>query len=194
MFRLVFLGLIILTIAAIRFLSWQASFAIILVVCLLFKYLGGWLGTRLLSIPFRMKGKVLRKADVQIHSLAPAAPPTLDRNRADEDEEEPKEDEGPRNYYLLEATILPQEPKGKFRLWEPGELCLVAPGLSIDDDDDTCKVKQMEIFEEGSYHPDEGLKYPGPKRLRMLLAVAPQTPKLVFRYYFETFGDVKLPR
>jgi hypothetical protein len=36
------------------------------------------------------------------------------------------------------------------------------------------------------------MKFPGPQRLKLTIAVKPGTPALKFRYYFEEFGCVTL--
>ena len=47
--------------------------------------------------------------------------------------------------------------------------------------------------EREEFREDERGKYCGPQRLRMHVGVEPGHEHLAFRYYFEQFGDVKLP-
>src|SRR2546430_12006750 len=51
----------------------------------------------------------------------------------------------------------------------------------------------LDVQQEGAFKPDEGFKFEGPQRLRLLIAVKPGTSRLKFRYYFEEFGAVVLP-
>jgi len=62
-----------------------------------------------------------------------------------------------------------------------------------DTDDGACAIHNLQVEEEGQFKPHEGMKYPGPQRLRMVLAVQPGVTALKFRYYFEAFGEVRLP-
>jgi hypothetical protein len=51
-----------------------------------------------------------------------------------------------------------------------------------------------EVFGEGRFGPDEGMKYFGPQRLRLRVGVlAGGEQSLAFRYDFEKFGTLTLP-
>ena len=172
-------------IAAIRLLPWWAvpvlCAAIVLSVPMLLK----WGLARLLKAPFKAKGAVLRGAHAEIHSIERIEPPRAD-GPADE----------PREYYRLAVTITPHTPAGPFTLWEPGELLIVRAGTrpgEPDDDESAGDVSQIEVEHDGQLHPDEGMKYPGPQRLRMTIAMKPGQRALRFRYYFEVFGTIELP-
>ena len=172
---------------AFRFLPWQAVVGGIVLLMLAGYFLSGRILEALFKIPFRAKGSVLRGATAEIHSLTAAAKP------ADGDDEE----DASRRYFLLDVTIKPVARSGKgFQLWEPGELQLVSLDANAEDTDadgDLCDVKRVEIDAEGTFVPDEGMKFDGPQRLRLTLAAAPEARQLQFRYYFELFGNVPLP-
>ena len=172
---------------AFRFLPWQAVVGGIVVLMLVGYFFSGRILEALFKIPFRAKGAVLRGATAEVHSLAAGAKPE------DGDEEE----DANRRYYLLDVTIKPASRSGNgFQLWEPGELQLVSPHAKAEDTDadgDLCDIKRVEIGHEGTFVPDEGMKFDGPQRLRLTLAAAPEARQFQFRYYFELFGSVSLP-
>jgi hypothetical protein len=153
---------------------------------------------KLIVLPFKAKGAVLRGATAQIHSVTAVAPPAPGEAAGDtEAPADPDQAAGPRNYYQLDVTITPRDATGNFTHWEPGELRLARPesGVGVDDetDDGSCTVRSLQVEEEGQFKPDEGMKYPGPQRLRMTVGVQEGVTALKFRYYFEAFGEVRLP-
>jgi hypothetical protein len=153
------------------------------------KFLIGRMIRKLFLMPFRAKGAVLNGATAQVHSVSPAAAPP-----------DAEDSGGPREHYLVEVTITPAASvEGPFSLWEPGELCLVRPESVLrpesdepDDEDNACEVSKIQIENEGQWTDDEGMKYGGPQRLRLTLAVQPGIRGLKFRYYFEEFGMIRL--
>jgi hypothetical protein len=163
------------------------------------KFAGKYLLKKLTVLPFKMKGAVLRGATAQVHSITAVAPPPAPApgETAADTEPDPDEAAAPRCFYQLDVTITPKQPTGKFTLWEPGDLSLMRPesGVGVDDetDDGSCTIRALEVEEEGQFKPNEGMKYPGPQRLRMTLGVAQGVTALKFRYYFEAFGEVRLP-
>jgi hypothetical protein len=60
-------------------------------------------------------------------------------------------------------------------------------------DETEAAVSALEVETDGRFQPDDGMKYGGPLRLRLLVAVRPGQRGLRFRYYFEVFGHVELP-
>ena len=185
------IGILLLLLAAgallaIDFLPWWAIVGGIVFLAVLAKFFGGRILEPLFKMPFRAKGAVLRGAAAEIHSLA--STPIEDGVAADD---------ANRRFFLLEVTIRPAERGGAgFRLWEPGELRLVSPGAKPEDTDkdrELCDIQRIEIETEGRFVADEGMKYGGPQRLRLALAVAPDAGRLQFRYYFELFGMLSLP-
>jgi hypothetical protein len=101
-----------------------------------------------------------------------------------------------REYYRLDCTITPRPPSGEFALWEPGGLMLVGPHAKPDasaaDDASACEVLRVEVKHNGRFEPDEGMKYEGPQRLRLVLAAPAGARELQFQYYLEQFGKVSL--
>jgi hypothetical protein len=151
-----------------------------------------------LSIPFKWKGAVLKGATVQIHSIIPTVAPAINPEADGASDAESTPESSRRDYFLLDVTITPNAPPGKFTQWGPNEVQLVKPESRVrlhtaSDDDDACEVKRIEVEDEGHFKEDEGFAYAGPQRLKMLLAVQPGTSRLKFRYYFEEFGEVQLP-
>src|SRR4030095_7588274 len=100
----------------------------------------------------------------------------------------------------LDVTIQPNEAPGKFTHWGPGELMLTRadfvfnPNDENSKEDDACNIAEVQHEEDGALKADEGLKFAGPKRLKMTLAVREGVDKLKFQYYFEQFGEVQLPQ
>jgi len=94
---------------------------------------------------------------------------------------------------------MPQPAKGSFTHWEPGELRLVRPEATAKDiekdtdDDNLCVVHNLEVFQDGKFQRDDGLKFAGPIRLRLHVGLKPEIKRAKFRYYFEHFGDVAFP-
>ncbi len=107
----------------------------------------------------------------------------------------PAEADGTKEYFWLDVTITPQPARGAFGMWEPGELVLVdAASRPQDVDSNSAGVlRDLEVFRDGAFTKDEGFKYAGPQRLKMRVGVEPGYSRLKFRYYFELFGEVRLP-
>jgi len=176
---------------AVKYLPWWALLLGALLLIVVGKFVIKRLFFKLLLKPFQLKGAVLKGATAEVHSVTPTAP-------AARDESEP--DATPRSWYALEVTIKPGGANTTFGAWEPGELRLVLPESKLDtspdgpsDDDDSCLIKAIGVEQEGSFQEDEGMKYPGPQRLRLVIAVKSGTSRLKFRYYFEEFGSVPIP-
>jgi hypothetical protein len=176
---------------AVRWLPWWALVLGILLLVLLGKFIIGRLVRKLFLMPFRAKGAVLKGASARVHKVSPAAAsPVVGMTETSAD---------PSKHYLVEVTIVPEEPKGPFGLWEPGELRLVRPESALrpesddaDDEDSACEVTKIQIENEGTWNDDEGMKYGGAQRLRLHLMTEPNVQELKFRYYFEEFGSIKL--
>jgi hypothetical protein len=165
---------------------------------------------------FKMKGSVLRKARVVVHSIQPAeAPPPLPPETASGDaapadmpllaapaagragEESTGEGEAPadppRDYYLLDVTIQPTRRGLGFQHWQPGELALTAPDSGWLDADDSCHVVSVQVEQGGAFGPEDAMRYAGKQRLRLLVGVRRGVERLAFRYYTEQLGEVVLP-
>lgn len=217
MIRLILLVLFVLVVLAFTFLKWWQILILGAVLIVLSKFVAKRAVLWLFSMPFRAKGKVLRKASVEIHSVraaaVPARKPAAEKARLsdesngaedeDDDDVEDHESEEPdvaREYYEIEVTITPQTPTGPFLYWDFSEVALVRPGKRWDEDDDTCRVESADLVREGTVlldagekdDDDDGTKVAGPRRLRMLIGVKPGVRELVFNYYFESFGRLQL--
>ena len=166
---------------ASKLLPWWAILLSVLVLVVVGKILAGRLLRSLLTMPFRAKGAVLKGAKAQIHSVTAIGDsgPAGDRCR-----------------YALDATITPVAGGGSFTHWEPCSLRLAPFDSKFDidkSDDDECEIESAEVEQDGQFHRDEGMKYPGPQRVKLRVAVKDGTALLKFRYYFEEFGEVRLP-
>ena len=157
------------------------------------KVLAGKAFMAAIKMPFKAKGAVLRGATATVNSVLPGEPPP--RSPDDEDDDEEGVPHGERRYYWLDVAVTPLAPTGKFTMWEPGDLVLVAPTAKPDDvdDEESYGVSTVEVWEEDRFVPDEGYKYEGERRLRLLVGVPPAWRAARFRYYFELFGDVRFP-
>jgi len=197
MLKLIAIAFLIAVIAAIKYLPWYATIAGFFAVVLGVKLFGGKLLEHLLLTPFKLKGQVLRDAQLVVHSVAPASEP--ERGEAldeDEDDEDPESHEVARDYFMIEMTIRPGPPTGKFTLWEPAELVFVVPGtdpLDLEDSEDPAgEICSVWVHDGDGFVDDEQMKYPGEQRLRAHIAVEPGAKQLVAQYYFEQFGQIDL--
>lgn len=143
---------------------------------------------RLFSTPFKMKGKALQDAGVEVHQVLPTLPPTdLD--------DEGGEDHGPRSYYWIDVTITPQVRTSGFTHWEPGELSLAPVSQrikKIDDIEQCMPVLSVKLLVDGVEQEDEGDKLRGAQRIKVLVALPQGFGRYKFVYYFESFGDFKV--
>jgi hypothetical protein len=166
----------------------------LLFLVLLGKRMGGWLLHRAFMIPFAAKGKVLRGATLDVHSVTPCEVPKR-LLEFDDDAECPAKDQ---SWYWIDATITPKPTGGPFHLWEAGELLLVPEktraGMPSDDADEW-NLYSLKIWdaEHQDWQKDEAYKYPGPQRLKMRVGLPPNVRRAKLRYYFEVFGEVQLP-
>ncbi|MBI2433837.1 MAG: hypothetical protein HYV26_13300, partial [Candidatus Hydrogenedentes bacterium] len=147
---------------------------------------------RLFMLPFKMKGRALEGAMAVIHGVTPGEAPA---KTAGQDEEEPKH--GPLRYVWVDVTITPLPRSNGFTHWEPGELAL-APAArkikSLDDHDHCFHVSQVRVFDEGKEVADEGYKYSGPQRLKLLVGLPETQSEFQFVYYMEAFGKLWVER
>jgi hypothetical protein len=151
------------------------------------RLLTGRAAVLLSSVPFRAKGAVLKKAAAEVHAVEPVAGPAPGSGDGG----------GPRDRYTIDVTITPRPALGAFKLWEPGELLLVPAGArvrSLDDIPQGAGVSAVEVFHDGRFGPDEGLKYFGRQRIRLTVGVPRGWGrKAAFLYYLSKFGTVTLP-
>ena len=187
----VFALLVAGVVVAFRWLPWWALVIGLLLLILIGKFVVKRLLKKLFLMPFKAKGAVLRDATAMIHSVAPTTAPSINH-----DCDEPAK---PCAHYLVEVTIAPRNASGPFQLWEPSSLELARfdavrrPESDEPDDDTGCNVEKVQIDTDREWKDDEGMKYGGPQRLKLWLAVQPGVQQLKFRYYFEEFGSVRIP-
>jgi hypothetical protein len=155
--------------------------------------IGKWLMFKIFTAPFRVKGKALQGATCQLHghewTEKPARP---EGEPEDEDEDTPNV---PLRYVWLDVSITPQERTQGFTHWEPGELALAPASLKytgLDDMEKCFTVHDIKIVVDGQEMTEEGMKYHGPQRLRMLFGVPLDQDRFKFVYYFEQFGELRL--
>lgn len=185
-FSLVLVGLFLLVVLSIWLVNQFGLWGILAVavgVVLLFALLVrniGWILMRLFMAPFKMKGLVLRNAQVEVHSLHAADVP----QRTEDDISELIEDQdlddaeierlhsdlrlsreaieaqdSRRDWYYVDLTITPQlaAKPGGFQHWEPGELTLESPTADADEittGDDLDGSQTAEIFERWIFDPE----------------------------------------
>jgi hypothetical protein len=134
-------------------------------------------------------GSALKDAQVTVHSVAAAAPPTgPSPYDIDEDDEnyvegvdgEPWEHEG-YNYYLIDATI---EPADAEALWDPNE---------VEISEDLGGLHSAEVYINGRFQPAKEEEIRGPLRLRMLFAIREGVRAVKFANMVTYFGHVDLP-
>jgi len=110
---------------------------------------------------------------------------------------ESKEDRG--YFFWIDVTITPRSNAGgAFKLWEASELVLLPASTVIsrlEDMEGGIPVRLVKMWDGKEWGSDDPGKYEGAQRLRLLVAVKPEVERrMKFQYYFETFGDVQLPR
>lgn len=164
------------------------------VLVFLVKKLMGALFMRLFTTPFRMKGKALAGATCTVHGHEWAEKPANDEGE--------EEDEGgngaparPLRYVWLDVTITPQPRTSGFTHWEPGELMLAPLSMrykGLDDMDNCFGVRDIKLVVDGQIQEEEGMKYHGPLRIRLLAGVPEDESTFKFVYYFEQFGEIHL--
>jgi hypothetical protein len=186
---LVLAGIVTGGLWAIKHLPWWSLLAGVVALFLVGKWVLQHAFVSLLTVPFKMKGAVLRGAGAEVHSVVPTTAPDAEESS-----------DATRRHYWVDVTVRPTGQSQGFQCWEPGELQLVRPESHLNPHDSNadegtgvCDVMRLEVEQDGAFQADEGWKLAGPQRLRLLLAVEPGVSALKFRYYFEEFGQVRLP-
>jgi len=202
MVRLVLVLLLVSVIAAVKFLPWWSVLAGALVLALLVKFLGGRLLRWVLVSPFRAKSAVLKDAEVLVHAVTPA-PRFESKMSADDDNDgESRADTIPdAQFAAIEFTITPRTPEGPFAAWEAGSLELVrsdaAPVDPYSDDAATpsedAVVHSIEWLDGEAFADASDMKFVGPARLRLRVALRPGIRAFKLRYYFEDLGVIPRP-
>lgn len=154
---------------------------------------------------FDAKSRVLRDAEVTVHGVQTAPKVELDVEVELEDEDDPAQPSPETKFFFLDVTIVPKESEGDtpFQCWDSTELELVsfdAPVRTMDDEaldsdeSESCRVHHVEYLEapDGAEAEDAG-KALGGQKLRLHVEVPKHLTRLKFQYYFESFGDVRVP-
>lgn len=197
----VFVSLVLLGIAivlALNFLPWWVCLLILAAGLLGIRYGIPLLFKRALMTPFKLKGKVLKGAQIQVHQIVPAPTPT---RRYDLETTDIAPTYADFNWYYLDVTIQPDatqvDDSAAFSLWEPGDLMLVEPGSTATDfgtnDDELCWIHDYRLYEGDRLVEDQAGKLAGTQRLQFHVGIQPTIRELTFRYYFEQFGRVEIP-
>ncbi len=159
--------------------------------------IGKWLMFKIFTAPFKMKGKALAGANCQLHGHEWTEKPASIAEEEPEGDDDEVQPFVPLRYVWLDVTIAPQERTQGFTHWEPGELALAPLGLKytgLDDMDKCFSVHDIKVLVDGQEAEEEGMKYHGPVRLKMLFGVPMDHDNFKFVYYFEQFGELKLAR
>lgn len=201
MAKVIFLVLVVfaaLFVIAIKFLPWWVSLLLVLAIVLGIRFGTGYLLKRLLTLPFKAKGKALAGATVDVHTVELAALPVRKRISEDEDDvylrDEQAEDRQ-LTWYFLDLTITPKGKTEGFKFWEPGELLFVGMDAKPNDLEDEVagKLHDYQIFIEGAFQADDIGKHEGSLRVKFHVGLPPAMKQVQIRYYFELFGNIKLP-
>jgi hypothetical protein len=229
MMRLIFFA-VVLCLAAVagmalaleHYFGWKGLIALPLILVALV-----WLGKKGIGYLFRrfalglfsLKSRVLRGAEMTVHSIIPVPKPIFPEEQIEEEPaqgdekpahaalveankepEEPKAEapEDPKEYVAVDMTITPKSPNAD-SVWEPGEFILTSDRLAslMDLEDGTKEVgttELVEIWDGSGFVGDDPGKYPGTQRLKVTFAVRPGTGKAWLHYYAETIGQLELPR
>jgi hypothetical protein len=145
---------------------------------------------------FETLGDVLQDAEVQVHSVTPAAAPPEEPEAEVDDPDSTPEREGPLTWYRVELTL---SPAGEGP-WEPVGFILTGPearsgaaGTAAEANQDWGEIDEILVW-NGQAWQDAGMEeYSGAQRLRLLLGVPAGVSRVRFRYHFTAFGDLYLP-
>jgi hypothetical protein len=184
----------LVTLAALRFVPIPVAIGLV-VGYFVMKWVAGAAIKRLFTVPFKMKGKVLEGAFVDIHGVTPAPEPEphlledIDPN-------------GPElRFVWIDMTVHPPERTEGFAHWEPGELVLAPLSIRIKGLDDLDKCFSVldarsvgnGTVEVGEEEDENFGKYAGPARVKLMVGLPKESDDYQFVYYTETFGHVHVP-
>jgi hypothetical protein len=184
----------LVTLAALRFVPIPVAIGLVVGYFVL-KWVAGAAIKRLFTMPFKMKGKALEGAIVDIHGVTPAPQPEPHLL----DDIDPN---GPElRFVWIDMTVHPQEHTEGFSHWEPGELVLAPLSMRIKglDDLDKCfsvldaRLVGNGTTEAGEDEDDDFGKYAGPARIKLMVGLPKESDDYQFVYYTETFGHVHVP-
>lgn len=187
----ILLGFVVVLAVAIglaaRFLPWWGVGLVVVGLAVAGKYAAGALVKRFVLGLLKAKSGALKGASVRVRSMTSVAPLPAEEHW-DEDE---KRAAAAQRWFALEVAVTPAAGSGGFGHWEPGELAFTRPGMGVEDDDnEAADLRKVEVFAEGAFRPDEGMKLEGPQVLRLTVAVHEGVTKATLRYYFEELASV----
>jgi hypothetical protein len=164
---------------------------------------------------FKVKSQVLQHATADIHSVKLTDPPrellaAAERSPIADDSQA---DDGPdpdtarrilqqNRWYIIEATIFPDRAAaGPMTYWDIYDLQLVPSDVVVSENNFTnlkpaeeFTPSERELYQDGEFGPvPDGGKLFGPQRVRLTVGIPKTVDEVKFRYYFETFGHIKLP-
>ena len=175
--------------AAIKFLPWWGSVALVVGLGLAVKLFAWRLIERFMLGAFKAKGAALAGADATLHAMTRAEPPKTDPDAGESASEEMEQ--GPLRWVHIDLSIhVPADNAGKtpFRLWDAHELTLVPvdtkPGPPGEDEEDVGTVAGVERYDDGRWVTLEE-KLEGSQRIRIHAGVKPGVQHFKLRYYFE---------
>ncbi|MFA6242587.1 MAG: tetratricopeptide repeat protein [Candidatus Hydrogenedentales bacterium] len=151
---------------------------------------------RLFSLPFKMKGKALAGATVELHGHAWTEAPAKGAGNDDDDKEQVKSKPAqPMRFAWIDVTITPPVRTTGFTHWEPGELMIASAHTKIRglDDMEKChRIHAVKFLVDGQEQDDEGYKVGGPQRIKVLAELPMGEAEFKFVYYGEVFGAIAL--
>ena len=189
-----------LLVVAIKFLPWWASLLLLALGVVGVKWGTKHLLKQIFLVPFKMKGKALTGATVNIHDFVAAPTPSVSRYEDEAEDEETHQRYQQLNWYYIDLSIAPLQKSQEcaFELWEPSELLLACMDVKAHDlengfDSDDLEIHDLKIFQDGRFGEDEEGKYEGTQRLQLHIGLLPSIDRFQFRYYFELFGSIGVP-
>jgi hypothetical protein len=155
----------------------------------------------------REQGQPLADAQVTVHSVEPAEPPTAPSllDAFDDETDDPVDEyydpdtdgmfaNDDFRHFWIEATIAPQTGT---TAWDPSVLALVPIDFQPDEEFEFCGetalLHTLEVWRNGRFEPQGSQNVIGTQRLRMLFAVPQNVRDAKFTYHFTHFGNVALP-
>ncbi|OWK36488.1 hypothetical protein [Fimbriiglobus ruber] len=188
---------VVTTIAAFVHLEWWQAVLVSAATFIALVYIGKLLVRRTVRQVKNMVAKslfdgtsrVLRNADVDIHSVRPAVTP---RGAVDRANTAMNTRAGNPTWYEIEATIFPdRQQTGTSVAWDLNDLRLVP--ADPPDANSPIELHDLVLIENGSPVIPIDTKFDGPRRVRFTAGVPRGVRELQFRYQLETFGLVKIP-
>lgn len=151
----------------------------------------------------RTKSQVLRGASADIHSVRPIAEPpemTDDEVEPDEDMIDSERVQIPMNWYEVDVSIYPPtNPNGPMTHWNVDDLILIPFDVDVSEDMESLQSSEqfgmvnLMTVENGEARDLDDGQVTGPLRFRFDIAIPRGIREVKFRYFFESFGRIRLP-